>query len=80
MSRTVPSAGDHSRKRDETTGPRMPRLEPKMLDLLVCPRSHGPLIYDRDAQELISEKAGLAFPIRDGVPILLTAQARTLED
>ena len=80
MSRTVPSAGDHGRRREDAPPTRTPRIEPKMLDLLVCPRSHGPLIYDRDAQELISEKARLVFPIRDGVPILLTAQARALED
>jgi uncharacterized protein YbaR (Trm112 family) len=80
MSRTVPSTGDQSRKRDAPAPGADRLIEPKMLDLLVCPRTHGPLIYDRDAQELISQKARLAFPVRDGVPILLTAQARTLED
>jgi len=80
MSRTVPSAGEHGRKHDTPASGPDRLIEPKMLELLVCPRTHGPLTYDRDAQELISQKARLAFPIRDGVPILLTAQARTLED
>lgn len=80
MSRTVPSAGEHGRKHDAPPPAPERLIEPKMLELLVCPRTHGPLTYDRDAQELISQKARLAFPVRDGVPILLTAQARTLED
>jgi len=52
----------------------------KMLELLVCPLTHGPLVYDRDAQELVSKKAKLAFPIREGVPIMLVNEARGLED
>ncbi|WP_262693381.1 Trm112 family protein [Kordiimonas aquimaris] len=56
------------------------RTDPKLLEILVCPVTRGTLSYDADAQELISEKAGLAFPIRDGIPILLEDEARSLED
>ena len=54
-------------------------LDPRLLDLLVCPLTKGPLRYDRRAQELISEQAGLAYPIRDGIPIMLVDEARTLK-
>ena len=54
-------------------------LDPKLLEVLVCPISRGPLIYDPEAGELISQKAGLAYPIRDGVPIMLADEARELE-
>ncbi|WP_286829417.1 MULTISPECIES: Trm112 family protein [Kordiimonas] len=54
--------------------------DPKLLELLVCPVTHATLEYDEAAQELISRKAGLAFPIRDGIPILLSDEARQLED
>lgn len=53
--------------------------DPKLMELLVCPVTHTTLEYDRDAQELISRKAGLAFPIRDGIPILLSDEARQLD-
>jgi uncharacterized protein len=52
----------------------------KLLEILVCPVSKTVLIYDRDKQELISRAAGLAFPIRDGIPILLAGEARELSD
>jgi uncharacterized protein len=55
-------------------------VDPKLLDLLVCPLTKGPLRYDRERQELISEQAGLAYPIRDGIPIMLVDEARSLED
>lgn len=55
------------------------RPDPKMLELLVCPVTKGRLIYDRDRNELVSEKARLAFPIRDGVPIMLESEARRIE-
>lgn len=55
-------------------------IDPKLLEILVCPLTKGPLSYDKDAQELISEKAGLAFPIRDGIPIMLVDEARSLDD
>ena len=55
-----------------------PELDPRLLEILVCPVTKGPLDYDRVAQELISRKAGLAFPIRDGIPIMLPEEARAL--
>ena len=57
-----------------------PEIDPKLLEILVCPLTKGPLRYDRAAQELISEEAGLAYPIRDGIPIMLVEEARTLRD
>ena len=56
------------------------RPDPKMLELLVCPVSKGRLIYDRETNELVSEKAKLAYPIKDGVPIMLESEARRIED
>jgi uncharacterized protein YbaR (Trm112 family) len=56
-----------------------PKVNPKLLEVLVCPVTHGPLQYDEQAQELISKKAGLAFPIREGIPIMLAEEARPLE-
>ncbi len=55
------------------------RVDPKLLELLVCPLTKGRLTYDADANELISEKARLAYPIRDGVPIMLVSEARKIE-
>ena len=56
------------------------RVDPKLLEILVCPLNKGPLDYDASAQELISKSAGLAFPIRDGIPIMLIDEAREIED
>ena len=56
------------------------RVDPKLLEILVCPVTKGPLIYDRERQELISKKAGLAYPIRDGIPVMLIDEARTLSE
>lgn len=56
-----------------------PVLSPKLLEMLVCPLTKGPLKYDQDAQELISEQAKLAYPVRDGVPIMLGDEARKIE-
>jgi uncharacterized protein YbaR (Trm112 family) len=55
-------------------------VDPKLLDILVCPLTKGPLEYDADADELISRQAGLAYPIRDGIPIMLVDEARPLDD
>jgi uncharacterized protein len=55
-------------------------MDTKLLDLLVCPVTKGPLTYDRDKQELISRSARLAYPVRDGMPVMLEVQARTLTD
>ena len=57
-----------------------PEVDPKLLEILVCPLTKAPLRYDREAQELISEEAGLAYPIRDGIPIMLVDEARALRD
>ena len=56
-----------------------PQLDPKLLEILVCPITKSSLEYDRDAQELISKSAGLAYPIRDGIPIMLPDEARKLD-
>ncbi|QLC22727.1 Trm112 family protein [Parasphingopyxis sp. CP4] len=53
-------------------------LDPELLAILVCPVTRTPLRYDREADELISEAAGLAYPIRDGVPVMLVEEARKL--
>ncbi len=55
-------------------------MDPKLLELLVCPVTKGHLEYDRDRSELLSRSARLAYPIRDGIPILLEEQARPLSD
>jgi len=55
-------------------------IDPRLLEILVCPLTKGPLRYDADAGELVSEQAGLAFPIRDGIPIMLVDEARRLDD
>lgn len=57
-----------------------PQVDPKLLEILVCPVTKTPLEYDRAKQELISRQAGLAFPVRGGIPVMLLAEARTLED
>ena len=56
------------------------KLDPRLLDILACPITKSTLIYDEKAQELISKKANLAFPIRDGIPIMLIDEARELEN
>ena len=58
----------------------MPRVDPKLLEILVCPLTKGRLEYDSAAQELISRSAKLAYPIRDGIPIMLPEEARPLVD
>jgi len=55
------------------------KLDPAILEILVCPVTRGPLSYDADADELISKDAKLAFPVRDGIPIMLPEEARRLE-
>ena len=70
---------------DETTTPEPPRevtspgFDPRMLEALVCPQTHGVLIYDAERQELVSRAAHLAYPIRDGIPIMLASEARALD-
>ena len=59
---------------------KMDNVDPKLLEILVCPLTKGPLEYDQEAQELISYQARLAYPIRAGIPIMLTEEARNLDD
>ncbi len=59
--------------------PTATEIDAKLLEILVCPLTKGPLEYDRAAQELVSRKAGLAYPVRDGIPIMLPDEARQLE-
>jgi uncharacterized protein YbaR (Trm112 family) len=55
-------------------------IDPRLLEILVCPVTKGPLTYDRETGELVSAKAGLAYPIRDGIPIMLPDEARSLTE
>jgi uncharacterized protein YbaR (Trm112 family) len=65
---------------DETPGPvEATRIDPKLLELLVCPLTKGRLDYDAERQELISSGAKLAYPIRDGIPIMLPEEARPID-
>lgn len=57
-----------------------PGVDPRLLEILVCPLTKIPLCYDRERQELISDQARLAYPIRDGIPIMLVEEARQLGD
>ena len=58
----------------------MADVDPKLLEILVCPVTKAPLTYDRERQELVSKKAGLAYPIREGIPIMLPEEARVLDE
>ncbi len=60
--------------------PRPTAVDPRLLEILVCPVTKGPLVYDRDKGELVSQQAGLAYPVRDGIPIMLPDEARALSD
>lgn len=62
---------------DTTTGT---RTDPRLLELLICPVTRSPLVYDRAAQELVSKRAQLAYPIRDGLPIMLESEARVIDE
>ena len=55
-------------------------MDPRLLELLVCPVTKGPLTYDRERQELVSRSARLAYQVRDGIPVMLEVEARTLSD
>ncbi len=58
--------------------PEPTQIDPRLLEILVCPVTKGPLVYDRATGELISQAAGLAYPVRDGIPIMLPDEARPL--
>ncbi len=66
-------------KTEKKTDNERSKVDPALLELLVCPLTRGPLEYDREANELVSRSAKLAFPIRDGIPIMLVDEARELE-
>jgi len=78
----MPDTNDKSFSKSSDKDPNREHSEvdPKLLDILVCPLSMTPLFYDKKANELISKSAGLAFPIRNGVPILLIDEARQLDE
>lgn len=63
-----------------TDHPAAVEIDPRLLEVLVCPVTHGPLRYDRAAGELVSMSARLAYPIRDGVPVMLPEEARALDN
>lgn len=65
---------------DQNTVRTRGEIDPKLLEILVCPQTRGPLVYDRERGELLSKKARLAFPIREGVPIMLVDEARALDE
>ena len=71
---------DQAKSGKGSDGPSSGPVDPRLLDLLVCPLTKGPLRYDRARGELISEQAGLAYPIRDGIPIMLVDEARPLDE
>ena len=68
-----------SSKIDADGGERDTHIDPKLLEMLVCPVTHGPLHFNHETQELISDQAGLAYPVRDGIPIMLADEARVLD-
>lgn len=72
MSETADNAPENARES-------APSIDPRLLEILVCPVTRGPLTYDRERQELVSKGAKLAYPIREGVPIMLPEEARQLE-
>jgi len=65
-------------KNIDESGEADPGVDPRLLEVLVCPVTRSPLTYDREANELISRAAGLAFPIRNGVPVMLRDEARDI--
>jgi uncharacterized protein YbaR (Trm112 family) len=65
---------------DDDPKPVQPEIDPKLLSLLICPLTRSGLEYDRVANELVSRRARLAYPIRDGIPIMLPEEARSLDD
>jgi len=82
MRLAMPDTNDKSfsKPSDKASNSEQSVVDPKLLDILVCPLSKTPLVYDKKANELISKSAGLAFPIRNGVPILLVDEARQLDE
>jgi uncharacterized protein len=75
MSENIETGGENN----ETSAPEGTRVDPKLLEILVCPLTKSSLDYDRVRQELISRSARLAYPIRDGIPIMLPEEARQID-
>ncbi len=75
----TPGNGRAADKDGEGSGGAAPGVDRKLLEILVCPLTKGPLDYDRERQELVSRQAGLAYPIRDGIPIMLADEARRID-
>lgn len=69
-----------TREQDDSAAPPGPRPDPRLLEILVCPLTKSTLVYDANKQELLSRKAALAFPIRNGVPLMTADAARPLSD
>ena len=65
---------------EPTEARRQAPIDPRLLEILVCPLTKGPLEYNRETSELVSRKAGLAYPVRDGIPIMLPEEARKLAE
>lgn len=78
--RATRQEGSSGMGEENSESSRRTEVDPRLLEILVCPLTKTTLRYDRDAAELVSEAAGLAFPIRDGVPIMLVDEARPLDD
>ncbi len=74
------TAGKPKDKRKDAKQPARQVIDTRMLELLVCPLTKGTLRFDADRNELVSKGAGLAYPVRDGIPIMLPSEARTLEN
>ncbi len=74
-----PNIDTHPESAPETAAERGRAFDRHMLEALVCPVTHAPLGYDAGRQELVSQAAGLAFPIRDGIPIMLVSEARQIK-
>lgn len=81
MTESHPSPGPATATPDPSPTDHVPpAIDPRLLEILVCPVTRGPLRWDRAAQELISPQAGLAYPVRDGIPIMLADEARVLDE
>lgn len=76
----IESMAEKSQKPTGGAAPEPSRIDPRLLEILVCPQTKDTLEYDAEKQELISRAAKLAYPIRDGIPIMLPEEARRLED
>ncbi len=75
-----PETGNQAQERQAQAAAGGREIDPRLLEILVCPKTHTALEYDRERQELVSRAAKLAYPIRDGVPIMLIEEARPLDE